>query len=151
MDKNKCICGEELTEMKNAEGEVTCKRCLACKPIVEPPKPKADETKYVDVAWTEERIRVLIRDELENWHKMTLVHKGNMTLTEVAAPDGVKEKVAVAGDVTEIPEGVEIPGTIPKWTDQAKELGISLMKETGGRRKKDDVLQDIENALTVKV
>lgn len=37
--------------------------------------------------------------------------------------------------------------TEKSWTDQAKKLGISLMKETGGRRKKEDVLKDIEEKL----
>jgi hypothetical protein len=128
---------------------------------MEPPKPKEDTTNYVDVPWTQERIldaiedkvRSWIVDELENWHIMKTVHteKMDLTVTDVAAPDSIdKPKVVVAGG-GEIPEGIEIPLTPPKWTDQAKELGIPLMKETGGRRKKDDVLQDIEDALEVKV
>lgn len=146
------MCGAELTKM-----ETGCLRCLKCKPIVEPPKPKEDESKYVDVPWTPKRIldaiedtvRRWIQDELENWHKMTTVHteKMDMTLTEVATN---RDDVVVAGG-GEIPDDVEIPLTPPKWTDQAKELGIPLNKETGGRRKKDDVLKDIEDKLEVRV
>jgi hypothetical protein len=39
-------------------------------------------------------------------------------------------------------------GTEPTWRQQAKQLGIPLNKETGGSRKKEDVLTDIVAALT---
>lgn len=144
--EKKCMCGAVLTEMKTG-----CMRCLICKPIVDPPKPKApDDSKRVDQPWTPERIldaiedtvRTWMQDELENWNKMTTVHteKLDLKLTEVATnrPD-----VHVAGG-GEIPDNVEIPLEPPKWTDQAEELGI---KWRG--KKKTDVLDEIEAKLTV--
>ena len=50
----------------------------------------------------------------------------------------IREEVATGETVTE-------PGT---WRQQAKQLGIALNKETGGSRKKEDVLADIIVAIT---
>ena len=117
----KCkICETELTEMESG-----CTRCLKCYPITEvsTPQPKKENPK-IDVHWTEERIRSIVQDELENWHKTTTVHteKQDLVLTEVPIPADMN------------------------WREEAKRLGISLSKETGGARKKVDVLADIESA-----
>lgn len=140
-------CSTELTQMTNAAGEPTCMRCLKCHPLpveMKPEQKKKDEPRYVDVPWTEERIRNIVVDELENWHKMTTVNDGDMTLTEVAVPDElIKPKVVVAGG-GEIPENVEIPDSPPKWTDQAESLGISWRG-----RKKIEVLDEIEAKLEI--
>jgi hypothetical protein len=80
-----------------------------------------EPNKKVDAPWTEERIRDIIKDELENWHKTTIVTKesGDLKLTDVAIGDDVN------------------------WRQRAKDLGIKLSQESGGARKKVDVLADI--------
>jgi len=72
----------------------------------------------------EERIREIVRDELENWHI---------------------RKPPITGD--EIAEILPPSSVVPKeqtWRQKAKELNIPIQKETGGMRKKVDVLADIE-------
>lgn len=53
-----------------------------------------------------------------------------------------EEAVASPTQTSEEPE--------PTWRQQAKQLGIPLNKETGGSRKKEDVLTDIVAMLTLK-
>ena len=64
MDSNKCkTCKTELTMMPQG-----CKRCLNCNPIpASRPTPKQDDTKYVDVPWTKERILEAIREDVWGW------------------------------------------------------------------------------------
>lgn len=117
----KCrLCKGELTR----DEERGCFRCLLCNPIqakpVEQPK---DEGNYVDTGtkWTEEKIRALIRDELENWH----IQKPPVTAKEIAA-DVVSDKT---------------------WRDKAKEMGVSLYDhDKKCPRKKTDVLEDMKKA-----
>jgi hypothetical protein len=114
------MCGTELTKMESG-----CTRCLSCHPITKPTSaPPKKENPRVDVPWTEERIRSIVQDELENWHKTTTVHteKKDLVLTDVAIPADMD------------------------WRAKAKKLGIPLAKETGGARKKVDVLADIKSA-----
>ena len=137
-----CVtCGGELSDMKTG-----CKRCLKCHPIVDPPKPKKDDRKYVDKPWTEDRSRAIVKDEMENWHKITTAHteKLDLKITESAIPSSMdKPEVVVAGN-GKMPEGIEIPLEPPKWTDQAESLGIPWRG-----RKKETVLDEIEVKLTV--
>jgi hypothetical protein len=111
-------CKTELTELESG-----CLRCLRCKPLPKENKNPVvkPDNKKVDQPWTEERIRTIVRDELEDWHKATTVHTetGKLKLTEVAVPDKVD------------------------WRGEAKKLGIKLTKDTGGAKKKDDVLAEI--------
>lgn len=70
-EKPRCktvVCKKELTYLE----EAGCWRCLVCNPIPKEAVVKqGNKTKYVDVPWTEERIRDIVRDELENWSKPT--------------------------------------------------------------------------------
>jgi hypothetical protein len=105
--------------------ESGCTRCLKCYPIAEAPVvPEKKQNPKIDEPWTEERIRAIVQDELENWHKTTTVHteKKDLVLTDVAIPADLD------------------------WRAEAKKLGISLSQETGGARKKVDVLADIKSA-----
>ena len=117
----KCkMCETELTEMESG-----CTRCLKCYPLTgaTEPEPKKENPR-IDIPWTEERIRKIVQDELENWHKTTTVHSesGTLKLTDVPIPADMN------------------------WREEAKSLNIPLSKETGGARKKVDVLADIEKA-----
>ncbi len=131
----KCMfCKGELTEMKDDKGKVTCVRCLKCKPIVEPPKPKAvDDSKRVDQPWTPERIWDAIESKVLE------------AIDQRMKPDVVPDEpeVVTAGE-GEAPKDVEIPLEPPKWNEQAEELGIPWRG-----RKKEDVLDEIEAKLTV--
>jgi hypothetical protein len=120
--------------MKNGKGEDTCLRCLKCNPMPNGNKivKAKKENVRVDVPWTEERIRDIVRDELENWHQTTV-------LTKQKEGWGEDEPVVVATDVA-VPDKVD-------WRGQAKKLGVSLVKETGGARTKASVLEDIEAKL----
>lgn len=145
------ICKRPLTYLEDSK----CWRCLECNPIPkDTPIPKK-EKKFLDVAMTEkrvkeiiaegtsmseEKIREIVQDELMNWHiqkpPITRDETKNLTATEIESERMVQE--------------VNEP---PNWRQQAKELGIPLMKEpkgTGARRKVD-VLADIEIAQKVGV
>ena len=133
-EAKKCMCGAELTEMKDDKGKVTCLRCLVCKPIVEPPKPKEiDNSKRVDQPWTPERIWEAIESKVLE------------AIDQRVKPDVIPDEpeVVVAGD-GEAPDDVEIPLEPPKWTDQAESLGIPWRG-----RKKEEVLLEIEQKLEV--
>jgi len=93
---------------KNCETELTkdeirdCYRCLKCypeakKPIA-PPKP---ESKYIDVAMTEAKVREICRDVLEDWHVPSVT------------------KAETKEVVTE---------TTKTWRQEAKEMGIPLFQ-----------------------
>ncbi len=122
-----------------------CWRCLVCNPIVEAKKTEPRKRRDVDrqlseerviemikesstkvsVGLNEEEIREIIQDELQDW----FIQKPPMTRDELAET---------------IPTPSEVPE--PTWRQDAKDLGISLMKEPkgSGMRKKVDVLADIE-------
>ena len=78
----------------------------------------------VSVGLNEEEIREIIQDELQNW----FIQKPLMT----------RDEIAETLPTSMIPEQT--------WRQEAKDLGISLMKEPvgSGARKKEDVLADIE-------
>ena len=100
-----------------------CMFCPSCHPLQkEQPKEEEKERHYVDIKMTEARVRVIVRDELENWH----IQKPSVTRDEI------KEVVAPPTD----------------WRQQAKDLGIILTKPTGGARKKIDVLAEIQAKTT---
>lgn len=140
MSDRKCPkCGEKVT-YDEARG---CYECLICYPKNRVIPVQEEEKKvYIDVKPNEERvdamindalnmhiktdgerIREIVRDELENWH----IQKPPMTVTEVDDATG-----DVIGEV-------EV-----NWRQQAKSLGIPLGKVGGvGARKKEDVMADI--------
>ena len=114
-------CKKELTYLEDAK----CWRCLVCNPLPKAKPAVESKTKYLDVKVTEERvreifteqeerIREIVRDELENWY--------------IQRPPVTRE---------------EVPET---WRQQAKRLGIPVSQQTGGVRKKVDVLADIAEA-----
>lgn len=162
------LCKRPLTYLEK-QG---CWRCFVCNPIPkDAPKPK-EQKKFLDVAVQEERvvemikealekgaityiaigksrrpetmeveigegrIREIVQDELMNWH----IQKSPITkdlveeLTSTSPPEELKTstEVIMADSLT--------------WRQQAKALGISLMKEPKGTgpRKKEDVLADIK-------
>jgi hypothetical protein len=96
------------------------------KPVV---KAKKENVK-VDEPWTEERIRNIVVDELENWHKTTV-------LASQKEGWGTDRPSLVATDVA-IPDKID-------WRGKAKELGIAVYDQELKRpRLKADVLADIE-------
>ena len=177
-------CGEELSYDEARQ----CSTCLNCHPPKTATPAPAKETKYLDVKLTEgrvkemikeneERIRDIVRDELENWHiqkppvtreevtPMVLTDTpttftseanipeqiGGTTNTTLANPTMEYNK-KVAEEEAKIPERIDntlIGALGTNWRKQAKALGIPLHKEPkgSGMRKKEDVLKDI-NART---
>ena len=126
-------CETELTFMKDAK----CLRCLKCNPVNENPvKTEDKKTNYVDVPWTAERIwesvrpkiAVLFLEMLEDWHSPV----DERILPRKPDNPPVPNNPLSPEDV----QGVD-------WRFQAKHFGIRLCKETGGARKKSDVLADI--------
>lgn len=105
-------CRAELTydEKRN------CMVCRVChpeggdKPLVPQTKPK-----LLDVKFTEEQIRAIVRDELENWH--------------IQKPPVTKDEIVT---------GRDYQAGKPDWRQQAKELGINSFG-----RKKAEVLAEI--------
>ena len=121
MISNKCkTCETELTLMPQG-----CKRCLQCNPLpTGKPVSKKEETKYVDVPWTKERILEAIRDDVQGW------------IEDWFSPNG---NTADSADTVVLEKG---------WREQAKELGINTFQ-----KKKDAVLVEIaeKTAEAVKV
>lgn len=104
-------CRAELTKDEK-RGCMICRVCHPAgddKPLVPQIKPK-----LLDVKFTEEQIREIVRDELENWH----IQKPPVTKAEAKETDEALRKI--------------------DWRAQAKELGIPLFQ-----RKKADVLAEI--------
>ena len=134
------ICKRPLTWMKK-QG---CWRCLVCNPI---PKnlPKKEERKpFLDVHPDEVRVaemiksamtevREIVQNELMNWH----IQKPPVTRDEIAEAVGVGEPESNVHIDIQVPP----PETYMQY---AKRLGIATHKKTGGIRKKEDVLADIE-------
>ena len=88
-------CNGELTHDKERD----CYVCLNCNPTPKPRKPeKPKERTYVDRGMTEEMVREICMDVLENWH----VKKPSVTVEEI--DEIVKPK---------------------SWQEQAKDLGIN--------------------------
>lgn len=138
-------CKRELTYLEDTK----CWRCLVCKPL-----PKGTEVleevkkEYIDrtvnentlearLVEFEEKVREIVRDELENWH----IQKPSVTATEI---QGLTQDVVIKDEVGLEPH-------IETWRQTAKRLNIPLAKETGGARKKVDVLADIEAKQTEPV
>lgn len=120
-----------------------CLRCPVCYPIQEAqPEPEKDMSKYVDVGkkWTEEGIRALIKDELEDWYlqRPSVTAKDVVALTTETGtlPD---EEAAVVPTV----EQTQLP--TKTWRDVAKGMNVSLYDhERKCPRKKVDVLEEIK-------
>ena len=135
--------------------ERNCKVCRTCHPVQEiktEPLPKDVATnpnlltfeervekilaKHESVV--EERIREIVRDELENWH----IHEPSVKQDDVDAiwqtETAGNTNTATVGRQAMVSEVAAIQ-LEPDWRAQAKELGIPLFQ-----RKKVDVLADIE-------
>ena len=128
MSNCKC-CKTALTEMKNAEGEVICQRCLKCHPVTAFVEPEKKEDKYVDKPWTDERVIELIDKVVPDMIREAII---KFSLQETVIDEFIPE--------VEMTEDKPI-----KWQDEAKAMGIELYdKENKRPRKKVDVLSDIE-------
>ena len=125
MEIGKCRnCQSTLSEMKNNKGEVTCLRCLKCHPITEYVPTENNESRYVDVPWTEDRIIEII---------------------DRIVPDMVRG-IIEGFNAVKIPDESE-PKPDTGWREKAKEFGISVYdKEAKRPRLKIDVLEDIERS-----
>ena len=142
------ICKRPLTYLE----EQGCWRCLVCNPMPKDvPKP-IKEKKFLDVKTTEgqvaemitkkltehievseEKIREIVRDELENWH----IQKPPVTKDEIEEyPTAVISQTINESRIEQAKEPEP-----PDWRQQAKDLGIELF-----HRKKVDVMKDIEEA-----
>lgn len=123
-------CKRELTYLEDTK----CFRCLICNPITKTEPLKEKERKYVDVKLTEvrvreiiaeltigdERIREVVREELENWH----IQKPPVTKAQILDDEAVIK--------------VEITDSGKDWRAEAKALNISLYHKT-----KEKVLAEI--------
>lgn len=132
------ICKRPLTYLEDSK----CWRCLICNPLpTGKPAVLKKKPEFLDVKVTEqqvaemieaklaeqvevgqERIREIVRDELENWH--------------IQKPPAMKDEIAETWGVS------DVDVTTNNWRQQAKELGIPLFQ-----RRKVDVLKDIEEKL----
>ena len=144
-------CKTELTSIKK-DGKHDCYRCLTCKPYPKkaPPAPKPED-RSIDVRLTEARVREIVRDEIENW----CLQRPPVSRAEI---ESVINEVINTGIVPDTAQSVShepiqcvVESNEPiqvqvSWREQAKALGIPLAKETGGARKKINVLADIEAA-----
>ncbi len=122
-------CKTELTHDKKRG----CLVCLKCHPPEKgQPIPPQEKRKYIDVTMTEERVRDIVRDELENWHiqKPPVTKKETESLT-LEKLKKVRDSLPSPPNVLEIPVNSD-------WRAKAKELGIPLFQRT-----KADVLAEI--------
>ena len=143
------ICKRPLTYMEKQK----CWRCLVCNPLPkDAPQPKK-EKKFLDVAMTDERvkeilaervtvseehIREIVRDELENWYIQKPPVTANEVINEVLPPVELPEgAMRTDEDMAKIEAEREIVSQ--DWRAQAKALGIPLY-----HKKKEDVLAEIE-------
>ncbi len=142
------ICKRPLTYLE----EQGCWRCLVCNPMPKAAPKPIKEKKFLDVKMTEkqvsimitkrlveqveigeEKIREIVRDELENWHiQKPPITKDEMTKLETAGTSQTINESRM--EQAKEPEP-------PDWRQQAKDLGIELF-----HRKKVDVMKDIEEA-----
>jgi len=124
-------CETELTEMKDGKNEFICFRCLNCHPLTTYVKPEDKATRYVDIPWTEERIIEVI---------------------DKVVPDMIRDILNAKNDTIDGKPELSHVEVVPEdnWREQAKKLGIPLSQETGGARKKVDVLKDIQERTNVE-
>ena len=119
------ICKRPLTYLEKSK----CWRCLVCNPLTKTAPTIEPKKKYVDVKMTEERVREICQDVLENWH----IQKPPVTTEELEKLTGTNN--------AEVPIKTE-PET---WRQKAKRMGVKTHNDyTGGARKKVDVLAEME-------
>ncbi len=129
-----------------------CKVCRTCHPVQkEKPPAEEKERRYLDIKMTNEMVQEIaeevidkivpdmIRGVLENWH----IQRPPVTKTEITE-DLIQHDHE--GNVSS-----SVVTLKPKtWRQQAKGLGIEVYDKVNKRpRLKIDVLEDIENKLTV--
>jgi len=131
MDKCR-ICNGELTYLEDRK----CLRCLRCHPdtpsvpALEPEKPKILNEKI-----TEEKVRDIVIMEINRRVKPPLSRDAiRQIVSEVLASSGA---TVAAEDVL-------------TWRQRAKKMGIPLHRESGGMRKKEEVLADMEKVTASK-
>lgn len=129
----KCkYCNTELTR----DEKRNCLVCLACNPPQQTkPEPPKEEAKYLDVKLTEERVREIVKDELENW----CISNPSTTKEDIEsqAAEDLDSAVQTQSDADAATSVADTASTV-NWRAQAKALGIPLFQ-----RKKEDVLADI--------
>lgn len=131
------ICKLPLTWMEKQR----CWRCLKCNPLPKDVLVPQKKKKFLDVKVTEEqvakmikeaipdylnedKIREIVRDELENWH--------------IQRPPATRDEIAEA-----LPPSSAAPKP-ETWLQKAKRIGVQTHYPKGGMRKKVDVLADME-------
>jgi len=141
------ICRGPLTWLGPPWNNWLCLNCNTHPADVANQKTEKPERKYIDITLTEKRvreiieeslgedkIREIIQDELADWH----IQKPPVTAGQIVSD--LAEAVGVGGENVHISVQVPKPET---WLQKAKRLGVPTHQETGGMRKKVDVLADI--------
>jgi hypothetical protein len=128
MELNCKRCKAELVRDK----ERNCWYCPVCHPDPNPKAPPVEEpkSKLIDVKFTEQQIREIVRDELENWH----IHKPPVTRGEIEV--AAAQLIANGEVISEIKEASENPND---WRRRARELGINQKHKT-----KEQILEEIK-------
>lgn len=155
------ICKRPLTYLEDTK----CWRCLNCNPIRKTNPQLIQPKAFLDVKMTEKRVaemvrealetgtityvvvgkthpetikveisheqfREIVRDELENWH--------------IQKPSVMKDEIAETVTMGSSANNEETVITEETWLQKAKRLSVPTHYESGGMRKKVDVLKDIE-------
>jgi len=138
-------CGKEATYDERRE----CWQCFECNPVLKEPviveEPKRN---YLDVHLTDERVREIVREEIENYLIEQLKSKEvGSEIDELHRPDETDEhrpdetdehRPALSTATPNVETVVEVKQPYD-WRLEAKKLGIPLLHRT-----KVDVLADIK-------
>lgn len=119
-----------------------CWRCPKCHPPTDgKPTPPKEKPKLLDIKFTEEQIRNIVRDELENWHikKPAVTRDEVEKLTDKERLSKAIEKSFMAKTAHKSDAMGPTEASVPNWRQQAKELGIKIFG-----KKKVDILAEIE-------
>jgi len=130
-------CGKEATYDERRE----CWQCFECNPVLKEPviveEPKRN---YLDVRLTDERVREIVREEIENYLIEQVKSKEvGSEIDELHRPDETDEHLRALSTATPNVETVVEVKQPYDWRLEAKRLGIPLFHRT-----KVDVLADIK-------
>ena len=129
-------CRTELSYDK----ERACSFCSRCNPPqIKAVKAEEKERRYVDVRLTEGRVREIVEEIID---KLVPDMIRDIKQTTQEKLDEVSVR-AIKNDTVQVSHERELDQH-RNWRSEAKELGVPLNQETGGSRKKEDVLNDIE-------